>query len=162
MWNQTKWAAHFFFLHYLLLTCCLTLHAIPCSFVHALMTIRAALDRASVLLSMKTKIMRLDNVWGVGGGQRPVKHLIKEVRRSLHQHCCTKCLCIQDFIIHLNDDWVFGACKVLNARLPVQKRVATVISDLHVTLCLFPRWTCCWRSTWCQVSSPRRSTVCEI
>ncbi len=52
----------------------------PCSFLHALMTIRAALDRALVLLSMKREIMRLDNVWGVGGGQRPVKHLIKEVR----------------------------------------------------------------------------------
>uniref|UniRef100_A0A671M8M8 Programmed cell death protein 4-like n=1 Tax=Sinocyclocheilus anshuiensis TaxID=1608454 RepID=A0A671M8M8_9TELE len=59
-------------------------HAIPMSFLdcykgkvdcdHA----RAALDRASVLLSMKREIMRLDNVWGVGGGQRPVKHLIKE------------------------------------------------------------------------------------
>lgn len=40
---------------------------------------RAALDRASVLLSMKREIVRLDNVWGVGGGQRPVKHLVKEV-----------------------------------------------------------------------------------
>lgn len=38
-----------------------------------------ALDRAAVLLSMKREMVRLDNVWGVGGGQRPVKHLIKEV-----------------------------------------------------------------------------------
>lgn len=43
------------------------------------MCFRAALDRASVLLSMKREIVRLDNVWGVGGGQRPVKLLIKEV-----------------------------------------------------------------------------------
>uniref|UniRef100_A0A8C4QIG2 Programmed cell death 4a n=1 Tax=Eptatretus burgeri TaxID=7764 RepID=A0A8C4QIG2_EPTBU len=42
--------------------------------VHA----RAALDRASVLLGIKRSILKLDNVWGVGGGQRPVKHLIKE------------------------------------------------------------------------------------
>lgn len=28
---------------------------------------------------MKREIVRLDNVWGVGGGQRPVKLLIKEV-----------------------------------------------------------------------------------
>lgn len=40
---------------------------------------RVALDRAAVLLSMKREMVRLDNVWGVGGGQRPVKHLIKEV-----------------------------------------------------------------------------------
>ncbi|XP_016145059.1 programmed cell death protein 4-like [Sinocyclocheilus grahami] len=75
-------------------------HAIPMSFLdcykgkvdcdHA----RAALDRASVLLSMKREIMRLDNVWGVGGGQRPVKHLIKEVSCSLHQYCDTKNICI--------------------------------------------------------------------
>lgn len=42
---------------------------------------RAALDRAAVLLRIKRDVNHLDNVWGVGGGQRPVKHLIKEVRR---------------------------------------------------------------------------------
>lgn len=41
---------------------------------------RAALDRAAVLLSMKREMVRLDNVWGVGGGLRPVKHLVKEVK----------------------------------------------------------------------------------
>lgn len=74
--------------------CCVCLSLCGC--VRALLTLRAALDRAAVLLSMKREIMRLDNVWGVGGGQRPVKHLIKEVQRSLHQH-------IQDFILRLID-----------------------------------------------------------
>lgn len=41
--------------------------------------VRVALDRAAVLLSLKSAMVRLDNVWGVGGGLRPVKHLIKEV-----------------------------------------------------------------------------------
>lgn len=41
---------------------------------------RVALDRAEVLLTMKREMVRLDNVWGVGGGLRPVKHLVKEVR----------------------------------------------------------------------------------
>lgn len=45
----------------------------------ALFFSRVALDRAAVLLTMKREMVRLDNVWGVGGGQRPVKHLIKEV-----------------------------------------------------------------------------------
>lgn len=40
---------------------------------------RLALDRAAVLLTMKREMVRLDNVWGVGGGLRPVKHLVKEV-----------------------------------------------------------------------------------
>lgn len=43
---------------------------------------RVALDRAAVLLTMKRKMVRLDNVWGVGGGLRPVKHLVKEVRQK--------------------------------------------------------------------------------
>lgn len=40
---------------------------------------RAALDRATVLLSMTKGGKRIDNVWGSGGGQQPVKHLVKEV-----------------------------------------------------------------------------------
>ncbi|XP_058890130.1 programmed cell death protein 4-like [Acipenser ruthenus] len=67
-------------------------HALPMNFLdrykgrvdcdHA----RAALDRAAVLLSMKREIMRLDNVWGVGGGQRPVRHLIREVNLLLKEY----------------------------------------------------------------------------
>ncbi|XP_048399677.1 programmed cell death protein 4-like isoform X3 [Stegostoma tigrinum] len=38
---------------------------------------RVALDKAVVLLSMNRGV-RLDNVWGVGGGLRPVKQLVKE------------------------------------------------------------------------------------
>ncbi|XP_068177258.1 programmed cell death protein 4a isoform X1 [Antennarius striatus] len=47
---------------------------------------RVALDRAAVLLKMKRGIVRLDNVWGVGGGQRPVKHLIKEMNLLLKEY----------------------------------------------------------------------------
>uniref|UniRef100_A0A8C5WDG2 Programmed cell death protein 4 n=1 Tax=Leptobrachium leishanense TaxID=445787 RepID=A0A8C5WDG2_9ANUR len=66
-------------------------HALPLDFLdrykgrvdcdHA----RAALDRAAVLLRIKREIIRLDNVWGVGGGQRPVKHLIKEMNLLLQE-----------------------------------------------------------------------------
>ncbi|XP_038651185.1 programmed cell death protein 4-like isoform X2 [Scyliorhinus canicula] len=38
---------------------------------------RVALDKATVLLS-RERGMRLDSVWGVGGGLRPVKQLVKE------------------------------------------------------------------------------------
>ncbi|KAL1023516.1 hypothetical protein UPYG_G00041830 [Umbra pygmaea] len=67
-------------------------HALPMSFLdrykgkvdcdHA----RAALDRAAVLLSMKREMVRLDNVWGVGGGLRPVKHLVKEMNLLLKEY----------------------------------------------------------------------------
>lgn len=43
---------------------------------------RAALDRATVLLSMSKGGKRIDNVWGSGGGQQSVKHLVKEVINS--------------------------------------------------------------------------------
>ncbi|XP_025911771.1 programmed cell death protein 4-like [Apteryx rowi] len=67
-------------------------HALPLDFLerykgrvdceHA----RAALDRAAVLLRIKRDVNRLDNVWGVGGGQRPVKHLIKEMNLLLREY----------------------------------------------------------------------------
>ncbi|NWS64839.1 PDCD4 protein, partial [Chunga burmeisteri] len=47
---------------------------------------RAALDRAAILLRIKRDVNRLDNVWGVGGGQRPVKHLVKEMNLLLREY----------------------------------------------------------------------------
>lgn len=44
---------------------------------------RAALDRATVLLSMSKGGKRIDSVWGAGGGQQSVKHLVKEVMTEL-------------------------------------------------------------------------------
>lgn len=44
---------------------------------------RAALDRATVLLSMSKGGKRIDSVWGAGGGQQSVKHLVKEVMAKL-------------------------------------------------------------------------------
>lgn len=42
---------------------------------------RAALDRAAVLLKMSKEVgLKIDNLWGSGGGQRPVNQLIKEVQ----------------------------------------------------------------------------------
>ena len=44
---------------------------------------RIALEKAEVLLNLKHGIVRLDNVWGVGGGIRPVKVLIKKVNVTI-------------------------------------------------------------------------------
>lgn len=38
------------------------------------------MERAKMLITMKHGMARLDNVWGVGGGQRPVMFLISKVR----------------------------------------------------------------------------------
>ncbi|KAL6461932.1 hypothetical protein MHYP_G00300770 [Metynnis hypsauchen] len=48
---------------------------------------RAALDRAAVLLKMSREAgLRIDNLWGSGGGQRPVNQLIKEVNLLLQEY----------------------------------------------------------------------------
>ncbi|XP_030643858.1 programmed cell death protein 4a isoform X2 [Chanos chanos] len=96
-------------------------HALPMNFLnrykgkvdceHA----RAALDRASVLLSMKREIVRLDNVWGVGGGQRPVRHLIKEMNLLLKEYLVSGDLseaehCLRDLEVpHFHHELVYEA-----------------------------------------------------
>ncbi|XP_070540816.1 programmed cell death protein 4-like [Ptychodera flava] len=47
---------------------------------------KTALDKANTLLSMKHGLVRLDNVWGVGGGRRPVKYLIKKMVLLLKEY----------------------------------------------------------------------------
>jgi len=48
-----------------------------------------ALCRAHTLLNMKHGLVRLDNVWGVGGGLRPVKYLIKQIVLLLKEFLCS-------------------------------------------------------------------------
>lgn len=45
-----------------------------------------ALAKAEGLLSMRHGLVRLDNVWGVGGGTRPVKHLVKKMVLLLQEY----------------------------------------------------------------------------
>lgn len=52
-----------------------------------------ALSEADVLLRMKHGMVRLDSVWGVVGGRRPVKHLVKKV--SYHIMIIRKYICYQ-------------------------------------------------------------------
>ncbi|KAF6110611.1 programmed cell death 4 [Phyllostomus discolor] len=47
---------------------------------------RAALNKATVLLSMSKGGKRKDSVWGSGGGQKPVNHLVKEIDMLLKEY----------------------------------------------------------------------------
>uniref|UniRef100_A0A5F9CHK6 Programmed cell death protein 4 n=1 Tax=Oryctolagus cuniculus TaxID=9986 RepID=A0A5F9CHK6_RABIT len=47
---------------------------------------RAALDKATVLLSMSKGGRRKDSVWGSGGGQQSVNHLVKEIDMLLKEY----------------------------------------------------------------------------
>ncbi|XP_019644334.1 PREDICTED: programmed cell death protein 4-like isoform X3 [Branchiostoma belcheri] len=75
----------------------------------------AALDRAHVLLSMKHGMVRLDNVWGVGGGQRPVKYLIKKMNMLLREYLSSRDIqeatrCLQELEVpHFHHELVYEA-----------------------------------------------------
>lgn len=47
---------------------------------------KQALARADTLLTMKNGLVRLDNVWGVGGGLRPVKSIIRQMNLLLQEY----------------------------------------------------------------------------
>jgi programmed cell death protein 4 len=42
--------------------------------------------RAATLLTLKHGLVRLDNVWGIGGGTRPVKSLIRQMVLLLKEY----------------------------------------------------------------------------
>lgn len=76
---------------------------------------KVALTRADTLLSMKHGLVRLDNVWGVGGGLRPVKYLIsqmnlllKEFLSSSDQQEATRCLLDLE-VPHFHHELVYEA-----------------------------------------------------
>ncbi|XP_014678860.1 PREDICTED: programmed cell death protein 4-like [Priapulus caudatus] len=74
-----------------------------------------ALERAEVLLSMKHGFVRLDNVWGVGGGIRPVKLLVKKMVLLLKEYLssgdiieATRCL-LELEVPHFHHELVYEA-----------------------------------------------------
>lgn len=46
---------------------------------------RQAICRADTLLSLKHGLVRLDNVWGMGGGLRPVKYLVRQMNLLIQE-----------------------------------------------------------------------------
>ncbi len=47
---------------------------------------RESLGRAQTMLSSELGLYRLDNVWGIGGGLRPVKTLIRQMNLLLEEY----------------------------------------------------------------------------
>ncbi|GLG97183.1 Programmed cell death protein 4 [Gryllus bimaculatus] len=76
---------------------------------------REALARADTLLSMKHGLVRLDNVWGVGGGLRPVKYLTRQMTLLLKEYLSSGDLheaerCLQDLEVpHFHHELVYEA-----------------------------------------------------
>lgn len=76
---------------------------------------KQALSRAETLLSMKHGLVRLDNVWGVGGGLRPVKYLIRQMNLLLQEYLSSGDLaeatrCLKDLEVpHFHHELVYEA-----------------------------------------------------
>lgn len=62
---------------------------------------------------MKHGLVRLDNVWGVGGGLRPVKYLIRQMNLLLQEYLSSGDLqeatrCLQDLEVpHFHHELVY-------------------------------------------------------
>lgn len=76
---------------------------------------KKALCRADTLLNMKHGMVRLDNVWGVGGGIKPVKYLVKKIVLLLKEYLCscdiaeaTRCLADLE-VPHFHHELVYEA-----------------------------------------------------
>jgi len=80
---------------------------------------KAALRKADTLLSMKHGMVRLDNVWGVGGGDRPVKYLIKKIVLLLKEYLCSGDIkeaarCLQELEVpHFHHELVYEAVVIV-------------------------------------------------
>ncbi|XP_047220885.1 programmed cell death protein 4b [Girardinichthys multiradiatus] len=76
---------------------------------------RAALDRAAVLLKMSMGGLRVDTHWGMGGGQRPVIQLIKEMNLLLKEYILSGDgkeaeRCLRDLEVpHFHHEFVYEA-----------------------------------------------------
>ena len=81
---------------------------------------KEALKKADTLLSMKHGLVRLDNVWGVGGGIRPVKYLIKKIIALLKEYLSSgdiaeATLCLKELESpHFHHELVYEVRKVFH------------------------------------------------
>jgi len=76
---------------------------------------RQALNRADLLLSTEVGLLSLDNVWGIGGGLRPVKYLVRQMNLLLQEFLssgdvkeATKCL-LELEVPHFHHELVYEA-----------------------------------------------------
>lgn len=79
---------------------------------------RAALTTANKYLLARHGLVRLDNVWGFGGGSRPVKTLIKEIVLMIKEYLSSKDLseaerCVMDLDVpHFHHEITYEAIQI--------------------------------------------------
>ncbi|XP_043559883.1 programmed cell death protein 4-like isoform X3 [Chiloscyllium plagiosum] len=90
--------------------------------------VRVSLDKATVLLSMNRGV-RLDNVWGVGGGLRPVKQLVKEAVVMVLESTSSN---VSDLIVKLLKCFWESGFVTLDQMNRGFKRVFTAMPDISL------------------------------
>ena len=101
--------------------------------------IKTAVEHASALLNMKHGLVRLDSVWGVTGGMRPVKYLIRQMQLLLKEYISSGELeealrCLQELEVpHFHHEMVYEA--ILMAVEDMGDKTQDLISALLKSLC---------------------------
>lgn len=96
--------------------------------------VKTALEKAEVLLSMNHGMAHLDNIWGVGGGNRPVKYLTNKMVDLLKEYMDSGDLneamrCLQELDVpHFHHELVYQACDL--AIEDSSERVVNLMVDL--------------------------------
>lgn len=99
---------------------------------------QSCLSRAELLFSMKNGLLRLDNVWGLGGGLRPVKSLVRQMHLLLEEYLssgdvdeATRCL-VELEVPHFHHELVYEA--VVATLEAINPSVETAILRLLASL----------------------------
>ncbi|XP_061725475.1 programmed cell death protein 4 [Cydia pomonella] len=107
---------------------------------------RQAIHRAETLLSMKQGLVRLDNIWGVGGGIRPVKSLIRQIQLLLKEYLtcgdlaeamrCVRELEVPHFHHELVYETILLALETVNSS--VEEQLCTFLAELRRCVIVTP------------------------
>ncbi|XP_038221072.1 programmed cell death protein 4 [Zerene cesonia] len=107
---------------------------------------RQAIHRAETLLSMKHGLVRLDNIWGVGGGIRPVKSLIRQIQLLLKEYLTSRDLaeamrCVRELEVpHFHHELVYEtvllAVEAINSS--VEDQLCTFLAELRRCVIVTP------------------------
>lgn len=125
---------------------CVADDCLPPVFVSAYPTVDntnivTAVKRARLLLSMKHSIARLDNVWGVGGGQRPVMFLISKMNLLLKEYLSSDeyeeaIRCLRELEVpHFHHELVYEALIIVmeNATETCAQMMATLLQHMSAS-----------------------------
>ncbi|GBP58239.1 hypothetical protein EVAR_40744_1 [Eumeta japonica] len=107
---------------------------------------KQAIHRAETLLSMKHGLVRLDNIWGVGGGVRPVESLIRQIQLLLKEYLtsgdlteairCVRQLEVPHFHHELVYETVVLALEAVNTS--VEEQLCTFLAELRKSVIVTP------------------------